>query len=193
MVKHRLHVLIQHAGSCKGCLRRVSCNMLNGLAWQVSDLWQRKEAMHHQRWGDLCRFFEHAGRFSATAAALRLSRSLHARMWDSYLATCRQVNGIGKLLGEKLLAGGCGTLQSMLAADSRVLERIVEKGYPWGDTKKSEIQGLLPPTCSIDLKFKGGFCSHAPFYGSTKLHCTLQGPGRFNVYCAQVQSWFLLL
>jgi hypothetical protein len=76
-------------------------------------------------------------------------------MWDSYPATCRQLNGIGKLLGEKLLSGGCGNLQGMLATDSRVLERIVDKVYPWGDAKKSEIQGLLPPTCSIELNYTG--------------------------------------
>lgn len=79
-----------------------------------------------------CRYFEHQKRFAAMAAAVRLSRALTARIWDASSAACRQVNGIGKLLGDKLVAAGYGHLAAIAAADARVLERIVDKAYPWG-------------------------------------------------------------
>ena len=89
------------------------------------------------------------------AAAIKLSRSLSSRLWDHCAQQCRQLPGIGKQLGEKLQAAGFGSLQAMLAADARVLERAVDKAYPWGDTKKEEARKLLPPHCSISIHLSG--------------------------------------
>ena len=101
------------------------------------------------------RYFEHVGRFSAIAAAIKLSRSLVARLWDAHPAPCRQLPGVGKLLGEKLAGAGFGGLQAIAAADARVLERAVDKVYPWGDVKKGELAGLVPPKCAIEVTLSG--------------------------------------
>jgi hypothetical protein len=103
----------------------------------------------------MCRYYEHVKRFSAMVAAIRLARGFAARLWDGHPAKCRQISGIGKLLGDKLVAAGYGDLRDMLAADARLLERAVHKVYPWGDVKKSEISSMLPPLCSIDVHLEG--------------------------------------
>ena len=47
------------------------------------------------------------------------------------------------------------SVQAMLAADARVLERAVDKPYPWGDSKKAEIKTLMPPSCSVNIALEG--------------------------------------
>lgn len=105
------------------------------------------------------RYYEHAQRFAAMAAAIKLSRALSARLWDGCQQQCRQLPGIGRQLGDRLAAAGFGSLQALLAADARVLERAVDKAYPWGNTKKEEARKLLPPRCSIGVELSGACCT----------------------------------
>lgn len=66
-------------------------------------------------------------RFAAIAAAIRLHRALVQKMWDTHPITCRQLHGIGKLLGEKLHDAGLGEIVQLAAADPRDVERITNK------------------------------------------------------------------
>lgn len=58
------------------------------------------------------------------AAAVKLSRSLQARLWDGCPAKCRQLSGVGKLLGDRLLAAGFGDLKDMLAGVYQSLDQL---------------------------------------------------------------------
>lgn len=107
-----------------------------------------------------CRYYEHESRFAAMAGAIRVSRALGARLWNDSTLQCRQITGVGKLLGDKLIAAGFGDLKAIAEADARVLERVVDKAYPWGDGKKAEVIGMLPPTCSISVVAQGA--CHCP-------------------------------
>lgn len=61
------------------------------------------------------------------AASIRLHRALAQKMWDTYPVTCRQLPGIGKLLGEKLLDSGLGGIAELAIANPRVIERSTNK------------------------------------------------------------------
>lgn len=74
-----------------------------------------------------CRYYEFEKRFAAIAASIRLHRALVQKMWDAFPATCRQLPGIGKLLGEKLLEAGFGDIASMVDADPRHIEKVTNK------------------------------------------------------------------
>jgi hypothetical protein len=81
-------------------------------------------------------------------------------MWDAHPGKCRQLAGIGKLIGEKLLAVGLGDLQSLLAADPRAIERAAHKAYPWGDERQADIRLMIPAPCSIDISLQGTEAVH---------------------------------
>jgi hypothetical protein len=76
-------------------------------------------------------------------------------MWDAHPEQCRQLAGVGKLIGDKLLAAGLGSLLSLLAADPRMIERVAHKAYPWGDERQADIRQMLPAKCSIALSTQG--------------------------------------
>eukprot|EP00892_Ulva_mutabilis_P002995 jgi/Ulvmu1/12697/UM095_0001.1 len=103
----------------------------------------------------MIRYYEFTKRFAAIAASIRLHRALVQRMWDTYPITCRQIPGIGKLLGEKLLAGGLGDIAVLSTANPRDVEKITNKVYPWGDQKREDSRKLLPPDCNLDLDLLG--------------------------------------
>jgi hypothetical protein len=81
-------------------------------------------------------------------------------MWDAHPGKCRQLAGIGKLIGEKLLAAGLGDLQSLLNADPRAVERAAHKAYPWGDERQADIRQMIPAPCSIDVSLQGTAAAH---------------------------------
>jgi len=99
-----------------------------------------------------------AGRaLAATANATRLARALTAGCWDGSAAECRQLPGIGKVMGGRLAAAGLGTLGALRAADGRRVEAVTGRNFPFGAQVAGEVGALAPPPIQIDLRgLRGG-------------------------------------
>lgn len=83
-------------------------------------------------------------------------------MWDTHPAKCRQLTGIGRLLGDKLVAAGYGDLRAIVDGDARLIERAAGKAYPWGDERQSDARAMLPARCSLNISVSGSCRSLAP-------------------------------
>ncbi|GMH32639.1 hypothetical protein BSKO_00473 [Bryopsis sp. KO-2023] len=100
----------------------------------------------------MSRYFPHQQHLAATANSLLLRKCMKLRIWDGSLRQARQLPNIGKLLSERLVAAGLGTLHALAAADPRRIETVTMKNYPFGNQLKQELRNRLPPTVSLEIQ-----------------------------------------
>ena len=82
------------------------------------------------------------GGFAACVNALRLAKSLELRMWDDTRYPMKQIAGCGKKSVRALAANGVVSLDDVVAADPRALERYVNRAFPHGNHLVSEVLKL---------------------------------------------------
>ena len=86
------------------------------------------------------------GGFAACCNALRLAKALEMRCWDDTTRPMRQIPQCGKKSVAALADAGYRTLDDVLHADPRALERVVNRAFPHGDNLLACVRALPPAT-----------------------------------------------
>ncbi|XP_039291927.1 uncharacterized protein LOC111056497 [Nilaparvata lugens] len=82
------------------------------------------------------------GYFRSLLSALYLSKSLHCSMWENSTFVSRQLPGIGPALSTLLVMAGKTTFRSLLDANPRDLESILNRNPPFGNNLQKDVMSL---------------------------------------------------
>lgn len=88
--------------------------------------------------------------YRALLSAITLAKCFHCKLWENSPHMSRQLRGIGAALSSMLVASNKTSFQSILEANPRDLESILNRPPPIGDNLKAEVKHLPHFELSIE-------------------------------------------
>lgn len=121
----------------------------------------------------MVRYFGHvANQPKALADALLLQKVLTQRMWPDDPMLLTQVQTIGDIIANRLIASNVRTMRQMIGTDPRELENFAQKNYPWGSNVRNLVLRICPPPISIQIVLEPNPSQESKLSCNVQISCT---------------------
>eukprot|EP00889_Picochlorum_renovo_P000158 jgi/Picre1/27188/NNA_000157.t1 len=121
----------------------------------------------------MVRYFGHvANQPKALADALLLQKVLNQRMWPDDPMLLTQVQTIGDIIANRLIASNVRTMRQMIGTDPRELENFAQKNYPWGSNVRNLVLRICPPPISIQIVLEPNPSQESKLSCNVQISCT---------------------
>ena len=91
-------------------------------------------------------YFQSTLVYSSAVNSFSLAKGLDMRSWPDSKVQCTQLKHVRtKKMTQKLLGANMGEIAKLEAADPRVIEMVLEKAFPFGNTLQGDVKDLPSP------------------------------------------------